>query len=51
MTLHPLDPNWEEEYERCIGDLNCQGIKLGPNYQDFDPHPKKHFFICKIRKR
>ena len=43
MTLHPLDPNWEEEYERCIGDLNCQGIKLGPNYQDFDPLSEEAF--------
>jgi hypothetical protein len=37
MSLHPLDPNWEDEYDRCIGDLGCKGIKLGPNYQDFDP--------------
>ncbi len=31
MSLHPLDPNWEDEYDRCIGDLGCKGIKLGPN--------------------
>ena len=37
MSLHPLDPNWEDEYDRCVGDLGCKGIKLGPNYQDFDP--------------
>jgi hypothetical protein len=37
MSLHPLDPNWEAEYDRCVGDLGCRGIKLGPNYQDFDP--------------
>ena len=37
MSLHPLDPNWEDEYDRCVGDLGCRGIKLGPNYQDFDP--------------
>lgn len=37
MSLHPLDPNWEDEYDRCVGDLGCKGIKLGPNYQDWDP--------------
>lgn len=37
MSLHPLDPDWQSEYDRCVGDLGCQGIKLGPNYQDFDP--------------
>ena len=37
MSLHPLDPNWEDEYDRCVGDLGCKGIKLGPNYQDFYP--------------
>lgn len=38
MSLHPLDPNVNEEYDRCVGDLKLRGIKLGPNYQDFDPH-------------
>ena len=23
--------------QRCVGDLGLRGIKLGPNYQDFDP--------------
>ena len=37
MSLHPNDPGWRDEYDRCVGDLGCKGIKLGPNYQDFDP--------------
>ena len=37
MSLHPLDPSMNEEYDRSVGDLGCKGIKLGPNYQDFDP--------------
>lgn len=37
MSLHPLDPNVNDEYDRCVGDLGCKGIKLGANYQDFDP--------------
>ncbi|MBI4304952.1 MAG: amidohydrolase family protein, partial [Chloroflexi bacterium] len=38
MSLHPLDPKVNEEYDRCVGDLKLRGIKLGPNYQDFDSH-------------
>lgn len=37
MSLHPLDPKVDEEYDRCVSDLGCKGIKLGANYQDFDP--------------
>ena len=37
MSLHPLDPNVNDEYDRAVGELGCKGIKLGPNYQDFDP--------------
>jgi hypothetical protein len=37
MSLHPLDPGVMDEYDRCVGDLKCRMIKLGPNYQDFDP--------------
>ncbi|MFW6174752.1 MAG: amidohydrolase family protein [Chloroflexota bacterium] len=37
MSVHPMDPQVNEEYDRCVGDLGCRGIKLGPNYQDFDP--------------
>ena len=38
MSLHPKDPDWKNEYDRCVGDLGCKGIKIGPNYQDFDPN-------------
>ncbi len=43
MSLHPLDPNVNEEYDRCVGELGCKGIKLGPNYQDFDPTSPEAF--------
>jgi predicted TIM-barrel fold metal-dependent hydrolase len=36
MSLHPMDPGMNDEYDRAVG-LGCKGIKLGPNYQDFDP--------------
>lgn len=36
MALDPRWPNVLEELERCV-DLGLRGIKLGPNYQGFDP--------------
>ena len=38
MSLHPLDPGVNDEYDRCVGDLGCKGIKMAANYQDFDPN-------------
>jgi hypothetical protein len=37
LSIHPLDPHCMEEMERCVSDLGLQGLKLGPNYQNFDP--------------
>ena len=37
MSLHPYDADWKSEYDRAVGDLDCRGIKLAPNYQNFDP--------------
>ena len=37
LTVHPHDPGMEQEIERATGDLGLKGIKLGPNYQNFDP--------------
>ena len=37
MSLHPLAADVNDEYDRAVGDLGCKVIKLGPNYQDFDP--------------
>jgi len=36
-SVHPDASNAIEELERSTGDLGLRGIKLGPNYQDFDP--------------
>jgi predicted TIM-barrel fold metal-dependent hydrolase len=36
-SVHPDDPGAMAELERSIGDLGLRGLKLGPNYQDFDP--------------
>lgn len=37
MSLHPFDPAALDELERCRTDLGLRGIKLGANYQNFDP--------------
>ena len=37
MSLHPHDPHALDELERCRADLGLRGIKLGANYQNFDP--------------
>ena len=36
-TVHPDDPHCLDELERCVTDLGMRGLKLGPNYQNFDP--------------
>jgi predicted TIM-barrel fold metal-dependent hydrolase len=37
MSVHPDEGDALEEIERCVHDLGLRGIKLGPNYQGFDP--------------
>lgn len=37
LSVHPRDPQMIEEIERGVQDLGLRGIKLGPNYQNFDP--------------
>lgn len=37
MSLHPHDPNCLDELDRCRVQLGLRGIKLGANYQNFDP--------------
>ena len=37
MSVHPNDPAVMDEMERCVNDLKLRGMKLGPNYQVFDP--------------
>ncbi|MFE9693844.1 amidohydrolase family protein [Micromonospora sp. NPDC005806] len=36
MSVNPLDPDVFDEAERCR-ELGLIGVKLGPNYQNFDP--------------
>lgn len=37
MALHPFDAGCMDEFERCRTDLGLKGVKLGANYQIYDP--------------
>src|SRR5579859_2283498 len=37
MSVHPEEGDVVAEITRCVHDLGLRGIKLGPNYQGFDP--------------
>ena len=37
LSVDPEAPGAMDELERSVGDLGLKGIKLGPNYQDFEP--------------
>ena len=37
LSVDPLAPGAVEEVDRGVHDLKLRGIKLGPNYQNFDP--------------
>jgi uncharacterized protein len=45
MSVHPDDAGVVDEMERCVHELGLRGIKLGPNYQDFDPLGKSAFVV------
>ncbi len=48
MSVHPDEPGVLDEMERAYGDLQLRGLKLGPNYQNFDPLGEN---ACKIYSR
>jgi len=43
FSVHPMDPKWNDEYDRSVGDLGCKGLKLGLNYQQCDPLSEEAF--------
>jgi predicted TIM-barrel fold metal-dependent hydrolase len=47
LSVHPRDPDCLEEIERGVSDLGLKGIKLGPNYQNFDPLGEDAFRVYK----
>ncbi len=51
MSVHPDEDGVVEEIERCAQDLGLRGIKLGPNYQDFDPLGEPAFSVFETAQR
>ncbi len=45
LTVHPHDPGALEEMERATQELGLKGVKLGPNYQNFDPLCEEAFRV------
>jgi predicted TIM-barrel fold metal-dependent hydrolase len=45
MSVHPRDPSCLDEIERCACDLGLKGLKLGPNYQNFEPCGDEAFLV------
>lgn len=37
VSVHPFAPDALEEIDRGVHELGMKGVKLGPNYQNFDP--------------
>lgn len=51
MALHPHDPACLDEFERCRAELGMRGIKLGANYQNFDPFEPRALAIYERAQR
>ena len=47
LSVHPHDPQALDEIERATSDLGLRGIKLGPNYQNFDPLSEESFRVLR----
>lgn len=47
LSIHPRQTDVMDEIERGTGDLGLRGIKLGPNYQNFDPVGPEAFAVYK----
>ncbi len=51
LSVHPEVEGAEEEVERAHEELGLKGIKLGPNYQIFDPLAPPAFRIYELAER
>jgi predicted TIM-barrel fold metal-dependent hydrolase len=50
MSVHPLRPDRFDEVERCV-ELGLVGIKLGANYQRFDPLCEEAFALYALAEQ
>lgn len=51
MSVHPDEGDAVQEIERCVHELGLRGIKLGPNYQGFDPLGPGAFRVYEAARR
>ncbi len=51
MSIHPYDVACMDEFERCRTDLGMRGVKLGANYQIFDPLDPRALAIYAARRK
>lgn len=51
MSVHPHDPDCMTEMERCRTDLKLRGVKLGANYQVFDPMEPRALAVLREAER
>jgi uncharacterized protein len=51
LSVHPEVSGAEDEVERCRTELGLKGIKLGPNYQIFDPLAPPALRIYELAER
>jgi predicted TIM-barrel fold metal-dependent hydrolase len=51
MSVHPEEGDAVQEVERCVRELGLRGIKLGPNYQGFDPLGEGAFQVYAAAQR
>lgn len=47
LSVHPHDPGALEEIERATKGLGLRGLKLCPNYQNFDPVGEESLRVCR----
>ncbi|MCA1646685.1 MAG: amidohydrolase family protein [Chloroflexi bacterium] len=51
MSVHPDEGDPVQEIERCVHELGLRGIKLGPNYQGFEPLDAGAFRVYEAAQR
>jgi predicted TIM-barrel fold metal-dependent hydrolase len=51
VSVHPDEGDPVQEIERCVYDLGLRGMKLGPNYQGFDPLGASAFRVYEAAQR
>ncbi|MBT4609899.1 MAG: amidohydrolase [Gemmatimonadetes bacterium] len=50
-AVHPFDPHCLEELERGRSDLGLKGVKLGANYQNYDPLEPRALAVYEYAQR